>query len=216
MIRVSETDLVIFDCDGVLVDSEPLANDVLAACATRLGLPMDGTEAMATFKGMTMTQVHARLEAELGRRFAPDWLEGYDEDCHTVFRDRLQPVPGALDLVARVEAAGLKSRVASQGKMEKMRITLGKVGLWEHFAGRIHSATEVERPKPFPDLFLHAAREAGVTPERCVVIEDSFTGVKAGLAAGMRVICLASPNDRVGAAEFGADDVSLLNEIRIG
>ena len=215
MIRTSETDLVIFDCDGVLVDSEPLANDVLAACATRLGMPMDGAEAMATFKGMTMTQVHARLEAELGRRFAPDWLEGYDEDCHAVFREKLQPVPGALHLVARVEAAGLKSRVASQGKMEKMRITLGKVGLWEHFEGRIHSATEVERPKPFPDLFIHAAREARVEPGRSVVIEDSLSGVRAARAAHMRVVCLASPKDRMTATELGALTVETLQEIGI-
>ncbi|MEM7730580.1 MAG: HAD family hydrolase [Pseudomonadota bacterium] len=188
LIRLFDTDLVIFDCDGVLVDSEPLSNAVMAEHITRLGWPMDGTAAMARFKGRTMAQVHAAVEAHLGRTLDPVWRDGFHRDQEARMRLELRAVPGVAALIGRVHAAGLASCVASQGRHEKMAVSLGATGLLETFRGRIFSAVDVARPKPFPDLFLHAAARMGASPGRCIVIEDSPTGLEAARAAGMRVI----------------------------
>jgi len=187
-----DIDLVIFDCDGVLVDSEPLANTVLARHATALGWAMDVDIAMSIFRGMTMDQVHARIEAELNQTRDPIWIDTYYADCDALFRKKIRPIAGAPELVDRVKGSGRKVAVASQGPIAKMKTTLGCTGLWDRFDGHIYSAKQVERPKPFPDLFLHAARKRKTAPQKCCVIEDSLTGVKAAQAANMRVIYLST------------------------
>lgn len=188
MISKVQTDLVIFDCDGVLVDSEPLSNDVMAEHISRLGWPMRGTESIQRFKGHTMAQVHSAIERHLGRSIDPVWRELFHRDQEDRMRTDLQAVAGVKALIARVQAAELKCCVASQGRHEKMTISLGATGLLDTFQNRIYSAVDVLNPKPAPDLFLHAAQRMGVAPERCVVIEDSQTGVAGALAAGMSVI----------------------------
>lgn len=188
MISITQTDLVIFDCDGVLVDSEPLSNAVMAAHITRLGWPMDGAGSIQRFKGFTMAQVHTAIEIHLGQAIDPAWRDAFHQDQEDHMRRDLQAVTGVRALTDRVHAAGLRSCVASQGRHEKMAISLGATGLYDTFKGRIFSAVDVARPKPAPDLFLHAAKQMGVTSARCVVIEDSVTGVKAARAAHMRVI----------------------------
>jgi HAD superfamily hydrolase (TIGR01509 family) len=188
MISLRNTDLVIFDCDGVLVDSEPLSNDVMAEHITRLGWPMTGTDAIQRFKGRTMAQVHQAIEEHLDRPINPAWREDFHRDQENRMRHELKAIPGVKTLIARVQSAGLATCVASQGRHEKMAISLGATDLFGIFKGRIFSAVDVANPKPAPDLFLHAASQMGVAPNRCVVIEDSITGIDGALAAGMRVI----------------------------
>ncbi|MGB6230983.1 MAG: HAD family hydrolase [Litorimonas sp.] len=183
-----DTDLVIFDCDGVLVDSEPLSNAVMADHISRLGWPMDGSGAMRRFKGLTMTQVHAAIEARLQRPVDTIWMDAFRAEAEARMKTELKAIPGVRALIERVHGTGLKSCVASQGRLAKMRVSLGATGLWDLFEGRIFSAVDVARPKPAPDLFLHAARTMGADPSRCTVIEDSATGIEAGIAAGMRVV----------------------------
>ena len=205
-----QTRLVIFDCDGVLVDSEPIANAVMAKTLTAQGWPMTGPEATARFKGGHMHQVHAALEAQLGRAVPRDWIADFDTACHKALAD-VKAVDGITDLISRVRQAGLSICVASQGPHEKMAVTLKAAGFDKLFAGRIFSSVDVENPKPAPDLFLHAAKTCGVPPQDCLVIEDSRTGVAAALAAKMRVIYLNADGEVLDGAETARhpDDISL-------
>lgn len=191
MIDFDTTELVIFDCDGVLVDSEPLANEVLASHATKIGWSMDRETSQKLFKGMTMAQIHLHFEEKLGHSLSRDWIQLYYTDSFALFKKRLQPILGVSELIERVKNAGKKVCVASQGPHNKMRLTLGVTRLWDHFDGNIFSAQDVERPKPYPDLFLHAAQQMGIPPEHCCVIEDSQTGLKAAREANMQFIYYA-------------------------
>ena len=188
---LSGIELVIFDCDGVLVDSEPLSNQVLASHATAMGWEMDGPKSQSLFKGMKMTQIHALFEKRRGQTLDAGWIKQYYRDSFALFKTDLRPVKGVEALIKRVKASGRKICVASQGPMEKMRLTLGVTGLWDYFGGDIFSAHDVARPKPFPDLFLHAASMMGAAPSKCCVIEDSETGLTAAQAAEMDVIYFA-------------------------
>jgi len=188
MLDLSEIDLVIFDCDGVLVDSEPLSNQVLAKHATVMGWEMDGPTSQSLFKGMKMTQIHGLFEARRGETLDASWIDTYYRESFELFETDLRPVKGVEALIKRVKDSGRKLCVASQGPMDKMRLTLGVTGLWNYFDGNIFSAHDVVRPKPFPDLFLHAADVMGTAPAKCCVIEDSKTGLEAAQAAKMDVI----------------------------
>ena len=178
--------LVIFDCDGVLVDSEPLSNRALSEALREIGLPLSVEQTTAAFKGRSWRSVEAHVAELLGGGVPPSLHPDYVARRDAAFRAGLRAVPG-------VEAAldaldGTPACVASSGDHNKMRLTLGMTGLLERFEGRIFSATEVEHGKPAPDLFLHAARSMGVAPRDCVVVEDSPVGVEAARAAGMRVL----------------------------
>jgi len=188
MRNLSGIDLVIFDCDGVLVDTEPLANQVLASHATAFGWDMDGPMSQSLFKGMTMTQIHRLFEKRRGETLDRDWIEQYYLDSFEAFKKKLRPIDGVEALVRRIKHSGRKICVASQGPMRKIRLTLGITGLWDYFEGSVFSAHDVARPKPFPDLFLHAAKVMKTNPAKCCVIEDSETGLKAAQAANMDVI----------------------------
>jgi HAD superfamily hydrolase (TIGR01509 family) len=178
--------LVILDCDGVLVDSEPISNRILAEQLTALGVPTTPEESIDRYMGGSLAAVLADVERRLGRP-APDTLiPGYRAACYAAFESELEAVPG---IEAALDALGdLPTCVASSGEHEKIRRTLGRIGLLPRFEGRIFSATEVPRGKPAPDLFAHAAARMGVEPGRCVVVEDSPVGVAAGVAAGMAVL----------------------------
>lgn len=209
-----QTDLIIFDCDGVLVDSEPLSNAVMAEHITRLGWAMDGHKSIRLFKGKTMAQVHTAVEAQLGKSIDKKWTSAFHLDQEQRMRQDLTVVAGVNDLIARVRAAGLHSCVASQGSHEKMAISLGLTGLWGQFEGRIFSARDVANPKPAPDLFLHAAIQMNVSPTRCIVIEDSSTGITGALAAKMRVIGY-DPDDSGVLAQDGVEIVNCMDDITI-
>jgi HAD superfamily hydrolase (TIGR01509 family) len=206
-------ELVIFDCDGVLVDSEPLANAVLARLLTEAGLPTTTEEAMATYVGLSMSSAVALAEERLGAPLPDDLVDHYHADVFAAFDRELQAVEGVVDAVDAVDALGWATCVASSGEHERMRRSLGRTGLYDRFAGRIFSASEVERGKPHPDLFLHAAREMGADPSGCVVVEDSPFGVQAAVAAGMAAIGYADGESAARLVELGATTLGRMDQL---
>ena len=184
-------DLVIFDCDGVLVDSERLSIRVDKVYLDRLGWPMDEAEIVERFVGRSDADMRAEIEAHLGGPIPPDIDEEFERTYRETFERELTAVDGielALDAIA---AAGLGVCVASSGGHAKIRRSLELTGLSRHFDDRIFSATDVARGKPAPDLFLHAADAMGAEPERTAVVEDSAHGVAASVAAGMTTLAYA-------------------------
>ena len=177
-------DAVIFDCDGTLVDSEPLLLRVMVAEAVKLGMPPTMAADVAEFEGRSMASSLQLLESRFGRPFPPGFEALLRAEMATLFRAELRPIAGAVEMLA---ALHVPFCVASNGPRDKTELTLGLTGLLPLFAGRIHSAFEVGAFKPDPALFLHAAAAMGVAPERCAVVEDSVFGIRAGLAAGMHV-----------------------------
>lgn len=196
--------LVIFDCDGVIVDTEKTANLVLCAWLTEAGYPVSYEDCRRRFSGRSMKSVQEEVMAaghDIGFDLAARWYGSIDE----IFGAGVDPVPHIEAVVGSLRTAGIPWCVASSAKLDKMYLTLGTTGLLPHFEHALFSATMVERGKPHPDLFLHAAREMGFAPHDCVVIEDSVPGTLAGIAAGMRVFSYhADPHsDRDGLANAG-------------
>jgi HAD superfamily hydrolase (TIGR01509 family) len=175
-------DLVIFDNDGVLVDSEGHANRILSELLGECGHPLSCEECVVRFMGSSLASMRQAVEADLGRALPGDFEARYHARLFDVFRRELRPMPGVIEALDRVEAA---TCVASSGTHERIRLALTTTGLFERFAGRIFSAEDVARGKPAPDLFLHAAARLDVDPSRCAVIEDSPLGIEAANAAGM-------------------------------
>ncbi|MFC1430804.1 HAD family hydrolase [Streptacidiphilus sp. N1-3] len=197
-------DLVIFDNDGVLVDSEPISNRLLADYLTELGFPTTVEDSYRDFMGAAAHTVHDTIaERYNGARLH----DSFDEDFHArvfaAFREQLAAVPGAAELLKQVRESGVRYCVASSAHHAWIRTALGTCGLSGFFTDeQLFSAQDVARGKPAPDLFLHAARTMGVPPERCVVLEDSPLGVAAARAAGMDVYgyTALTPRDRLAAA----------------
>ena len=179
--------LLIFDCDGVLVDSEPLACRIDAEYLTELGYPFTAEEIVLRFVGVSLKDMVARIEAEHGRRLPTDFGARLTRRILDRFETELQPVRGVRDAVL---ALPHRRCVASSSTPDRIALSLRAAGLADLF-GDLFSAVEVKRGKPAPDLFLHAAARMGAAPEECVVIEDSAFGVRAARAAGMRVIGFA-------------------------
>ena len=178
-------DLAIFDCDGVLVDSEVLASRLLAEAVSALGYPLSPEQSRERFTGKSIRQVVAAIEADWGRTLPVDFEEKLRARDLAVFARELQAVPG---IAAALPNLGIPICVASSGAPEKIRHSLNVTGLNGFFNGHLFSAHAVRNGKPAPDLFLHAAETMGVVPERCAVIEDSVAGVTGGAAAGMTVL----------------------------
>jgi HAD superfamily hydrolase (TIGR01509 family) len=208
--------LVIFDCDGVLVDSEVISNEVLARALSAEGLATTLAEARSAYQGLLLTEVVSDAQQRLGRALPADWLERYEQDRTAAFRRELQPVPGAAAAVAACLDAGLEVCVASQGKLEKTRLSLDLTGLRHLFAERaLFSAEQVPRGKPHPDLFLYAAKTMRTSPRGCVVIEDSPSGVTAARAAGMRVLGYSADSDPVALQWAGAELIASLDQLPV-
>ncbi len=180
--------LVIFDCDGVLVDSEILACNVQARALTGYGLVLSGAEVAARFLGMSAKDMRTALELDLGRPLPDDHETRCGAELFDLFRRELKPVPGIVAVVAGVGEAGDARCVASSSSPERIALALDVVGLLDSFRPNIFSSTMVSRGKPAPDLFFHAAAAMQFAPPDCIVIEDSVNGVKAGRSAGMRTI----------------------------
>jgi len=195
-------DLVIFDNDGVLVDSEPHANRILSEILVAAGCPMTREECVAEFLGTSLATVRQRVEARLGRALPLDFESEYHARLFEAFATQLTAIPGVVDALDRI---ALPTCVASSGTHERIRLALTVTGLFARFVGRIFSAQDVNRGKPAPDLFLHVARSLGVEPTRCAVIEDSPLGVEAANAAGMTAFGFAAmtPPDRLRHATGG-------------
>ncbi|MGW6690867.1 HAD family hydrolase [Streptomyces sp. NPDC054961] len=180
---ITPIELVIFDCDGVLVDSERIAVRVQVAVGAELGWPLTEAEVMDRFVGRSNASIGEQIAARLGSDRAVAWQARFEQLHRLAVDAELTPVDGIHEALA---ALTLPTCVASSGSHEKMRHTLGHTGIHAHFEGRIFSADEVAHGKPAPDLFLHAAQRMGVDPSACVVVEDSKYGVQAARAAGMR------------------------------
>jgi beta-phosphoglucomutase-like phosphatase (HAD superfamily) len=181
--------LVIFDCDGVLVDSEGISMRELTRAIAGAGGTLSPHEVGETFTGVSLAAIEDGVAAHLGRPAPPGWLEAWLAVRATAFERELQPIAGAAAAVEGVRALGCETCVASQGSVAKMDLTLRVTALQACFpAPRIFSGAMVEHGKPAPDLYLHAAAECGFAVSDCVVIEDSVTGVTAARAAGMRTL----------------------------
>lgn len=180
--------LVIFDCDGVLVDTEPVANRLLVRLLADEGFHLTYEECRRLFVGRTMQAVQDHVEAALKRPLGVDWPTYVRDRTLDAFAEGIEPVAGAGEVLHGLKMRGLPFCVASSGKFEKMRFTLGATGLLPLVEHVLFSAEEVAHGKPAPDLFLHAAARMGHEPHSCLVIEDSVPGVQAAVAAGMKVI----------------------------
>jgi HAD superfamily hydrolase (TIGR01509 family) len=183
-------DLVIFDCDGVLVNSEEVANKVFAKVLLEVcGLEFTLDDMFDTFVGHSRAQCLEKIEALIGAAPPPELDQRYQQDINTALADSVQAIEG---IETVLKALQLPYCVASSGSHDKMQMTLGKTGLIDFFTGKIFSTSDVERGKPHPDIYLHAAATMGRhDPERCLVIEDSPIGVTGAVAAGMQVFGFA-------------------------
>lgn len=205
-------DLVIFDCDGVLVDSEPIAQRVLADCLAPYGLMLTPEECGALFVGGTMAS--AAIEANrLGAALPETWVAETYAAMFEALRGKTPPVRNVVALLDHLDTCGLPYCVASNGPPAKMEITLGQNRLWGRFAGRCWSAHEVGTAKPDPGLFLHAAAAMGAAPDRTVVIEDSRSGVAAAVAAGMRCLGYAEATGGADLRALGAEVFHDMSEV---
>ena len=174
--------LVIFDCDGVLVDSERISNGVLAEILGEYGLPLSLEETIERFIGRSLPQCVEIIATLLGHEPPADFRAQFAQRTWTAFGARLAPVAGVEEVLRSIS---LPCCVASNGNRAKMNFTLGRTGLLGRFRDRMYCAEDVAEPKPAPDLFLHAARCHAADPSRCIVVEDTPTGITAARAAGM-------------------------------
>lgn len=202
-------DLVIFDNDGVLVDSEPLSNTILAAYLTELGHPTTYEDSLRDYMGAAVHRVHDLVLERSGQRLPTDFDVTFHARVFAAFERELEPVAGAVDVLEKLVAGGVPYCLASSGSHERIRVGHRRTGLDRWFADElIFSSEDVGRGKPAPDLFLYAAARMGVAPEKCVVVEDSPLGVRAAVAAGMDVygFTAMTPAERLsGATELFGD-----------
>ena len=194
-------DLVIFDCDGVVVDSERVSHDVFGAFIRSLGASFNEEEMHERFLGRRLAECLAVVEGVTGRPVPPGALDRYKAERDRVLREQVVPIEGIREVLAGLT---IPYCIASSGDHDKMRVTLGTTNLLPLFEGRLFSATEVPNGKPAPDVFLLAAERMGASPARTAVIEDSVNGVVAGCAAGMTVFGFAGLTPAAKLAEAGA------------
>jgi len=197
--RLSPFELLILDCDGVVVDSEPITMRVLTEMLNELGVVVGAEEANERFIGTTFNRTLELIAELLGRALPEDFVPNYRDRTFAALEAKLRPVPG---IEAALDQIAIPYCIASNGPHAKMRKTLGITSLLPRFEGRMFSLADVARGKPYPDLFLHAARHFAVSPAVCLVIEDSVSGIAAALAAGMSVYGFSgsAPDGRLRAA----------------
>ncbi|WP_405924433.1 HAD family hydrolase [Streptomyces sp. NBC_00035] len=211
-------ELIIFDNDGVLVDSEPISNALLAAYLTELGHPTSYEESLRDYMGAAMHRVHDLVEERTGQRLPADFDEVFHARVFAAFERELEPVPGAVQVLEKLSADGVPYCVASSGSHERIRVGHRKTGLDRWFdEGSVFSSQDVGRGKPAPDLFLYAAERMGVAPEKCVVVEDSPLGVQAAVAAGIDVygFTAMTPADRLAGATRLFSDMGQLADLLV-
>jgi HAD superfamily hydrolase (TIGR01509 family) len=204
---MSRFDLVIFDCDGVLVDSERLAVRTEAEILSGLGWSLTEQDIVERFVGRSAGYMQQEIERHLGRGI--DWDAEFETHYQEVFERELVAVPGVIEALDEITTP---TCVASSGSHNKMRFTLGKTGLLDRFDRRIFSVDEVASGKPAPDIFLFAAERMGASPDHCAVVEDSVSGVTAGLAANMAVFAFAGGVTR--AEQLSIGDAVVFDDMR--
>jgi HAD superfamily hydrolase (TIGR01509 family) len=180
-------ELIIFDCDGVLIDSEFVASRVVAENLSRVGWEMDAAAAMRLFMGMSILDMEPVIEGRLRRHLPEGWRAGLAAELAAALAAEAEEIPGARNMLERVEGMGIAWRVASNSSDEEMAIKFGRTGMAGLVKGKIFAAMRVGRPKPAPDVYLAAAASAGVAAGDCIVVEDSVLGVEGAVAAGMAV-----------------------------
>lgn len=190
------------------MDTETISNRVLAEAITEAGYPMTTEDSVRLFKGGRIKSLPPRLESEFGLTLKPDFLDCFFEKQLRILGEETEAIPGIYAVLDGLDQRGLRYCVASQASVQKMSITLGRTGLWDRFKANMFSADMVANPKPAPDLFLHAAASMGWAPETVTVVEDSTTGVKAAVAAGMRVIGFALDTDPASLQDAGASHIA--------
>jgi HAD superfamily hydrolase (TIGR01509 family) len=200
-------DLVIFDCDGVLVDSERLAVRTEVAILATLGWTLTEADIIERFVGRSASYMQEEIERHIGKPI--DWESDFEPRYREVFESELTPIDGVVEALDEIQTP---TCVASSGSHDKLRFTLGLTDLLGRFEGRIFSADDVRNGKPAPDLFLHAADQMGVRPGRCAVIEDSFSGVQAGRAANMSVFAFGG--GVTPASKLAHDGVVVFSDMR--
>ncbi|MFF3910818.1 HAD family hydrolase [Streptomyces sp. NPDC001848] len=196
-------DLVIFDNDGVLVDSEPISNRLLAAYLTELGHPTTYEDSIRDYMGSAMHRVHDLVLERTGQRLPDDFDDVFHARVFAAFERELKPVTGVDNVLEKLAADGVPFCVASSGSHDRIRVGHRTTGLDRWFDDdHLFSSQDVGRGKPAPDLFLYAAERMGIAPQRCVVVEDSPLGVQAAVAAGMDVygFTAMTPADRLSGA----------------
>ncbi|HZR74684.1 HAD family phosphatase [Bradyrhizobium sp.] len=201
---------IIYDFDGVLADSEVLSNSVIAEIVTELGVPTSLDDAYSTYMGKRLTEVIETIERVIGRTLPADFTDHYQQRTFDAFRARLKPVDGAREFVEAWRS--LPNCIASSSSPERLRLSLEVLDMASLFEGRVFSASNVARGKPYPDIFLHAAKQIGVRPADCIVIEDSVGGITAARAAGANAIGFTAaghiqPGFDVRLRDAGADHV---------
>ena len=204
--------LVIFDCDGVLVDSEGPAARVCAEEITRIGWPMTAGDSMRLFVGCNLSDMLPIIEGHLGHPVPPGWVSTLRSRVIDAMAHEAEPMPGAAELLRATAALGLPYRVASNSSHEEMAVKFARTGLAPLVAGRVHSYRDVARGKPAPDVFLAAAAAEGIPPAACIVVEDSLPGVTAAVAAGMTVLGLDTHGDGAALRAAGARPIHALSE----
>ena len=208
----TSVELVIFDCDGVLIDSEPIANRIFSEQLAKVGLHMTPEEVWHAFVGNSRDRCIA-MAGEMRGAPLPEGFAGmWDDALHLALDVEARPVEGVPELLGSLPVPFC---VASNGEPMHMRRGLAAAGLMKFVEGRLFSAAEVAHPKPAPDVYLHAARSMGVAPARCAVVEDTPTGARAGLAAGMRVLAyVGSPmNQRAELERLGATTFTHMRDL---
>jgi HAD superfamily hydrolase (TIGR01509 family) len=204
--------LVIFDCDGVVVDSEPLTLQLIRDDLAARGLPLDLIKTTDLFMGSTIAGAGAQAR-EMGADIPEDWVDLIYDKVFAALARKVESIPGIGAVLDRLDRQGIAYAIGSNGPHRKMEITLARCGLAARFAGRTYSREDVAAPKPAPDVYLLAASQAGVAPQDCVVIEDSATGAQAAIAAGMAVFGFARETPRAkfeGLTELLFDDMGQL------
>ena len=197
-------DAVVFDCDGVLVDSEPITNGVLSEMLVELGLDFDLERTISTFMGKSVKDELVIIEAMIGRRLPADWHPQFVRRRDAALAVKIREVPGVRAVIERLVALGMPFAVASGADCAKMRLTLGTCRLLTYFESHMFGADMVARAKPAPDVYVLAMKTLGVAPERTIVIEDTPTGTRAGVAAGAVVYGLTTLNTAATLHEAGA------------
>ncbi|MFT8676313.1 MAG: HAD family phosphatase [Acetobacter sp.] len=182
--------LVIFDCDGVLVDSDEPCCVICAREARKAGMDVPDDRAVQTFSGMALPLIQDLIERETRSSLGADWASTMQARFVAAMKEGVEPVPGVHAMIEAVKKLGLPMRVASNSSMEEMNVKFAATELTAHFAGRTHSARDLGIPKPKPDIYLQAARDEGVAPRDCIVLEDSDPGARAAVDAGMTCVLL--------------------------
>ncbi len=210
-----QPELIIFDCDGVLIDSEGVAANVIARELTSLGWEMTTQQSQDLFLGMSITDMQPLIETRLGRKLPSNWRSELAEKLVVALGEEVSLIPGAREMLERVTELGIPWRIASNSSDQEMAVKFARTGLADLVKGKTHSAASViakgGRPKPAPDVFLAAAAAENISPKSCIVLEDSALGVTGAVAAGMTCFGFAPHGD--GAHLRAAGAVRILRDL---